>query len=250
MTHPARLFFPSAATLAVALLLSGPRAQAAGVAAPGPCAVAADRDPCAGGACTKSSKARNRFTPEGQRRLVATQDVRCQRRFVHRPAPRRSERRLRSAAGRASSVSAVSPHRVAGSRRRPPSAPLTPAAPAPPIPAVDCDGSVRDPDSRRRSRRRAPSPPPIRRRPGWRVEPRRRRPRRRPRPSSRSAVPAARRAAGSAHGARAAVAAPGRRPIRRSRRRWSNRRRPVLPPGIPTLLPLASSSRSTGRSGT
>jgi hypothetical protein len=60
-----RLFCRSAATIAVAIFLSASVAQAVEVAASGPCAVAPDREPCAGGACAKSSaKARNRFSPD------------------------------------------------------------------------------------------------------------------------------------------------------------------------------------------
>jgi hypothetical protein len=58
-------FLRSAIALGVALLFAAPVVQAAGVAASGPCATAPDRDPCAGGACTKtSSKTRKRFSPE------------------------------------------------------------------------------------------------------------------------------------------------------------------------------------------
>jgi hypothetical protein len=62
--RPIRFALRSTLALAIALLLSSWAARAESIAAGGPCAVAPEREPCAGGACSsESSKVRNRFDP-------------------------------------------------------------------------------------------------------------------------------------------------------------------------------------------
>jgi hypothetical protein len=140
VTDQGRLFVRSAAILTVALLLSAPAAQAAEVAAAGPCAVAPDREPCAGGACAKSSaRTRNRFSPE---------EVASNAAPGPRTAPLPNPNSFTGPGTCADPSAGCGPPRTervvasvttprppsSGSFGGPPSAPTTPSAPAPPVP--------------------------------------------------------------------------------------------------------------------
>ena len=140
MNDQGRLFLRSAATLVVALFLSAPSAQAGGVAAAGPCAVAPEREPCAGGACAKSSaRARNRFDPEevasegkpdGPSAPLPNPNSFTGPGTCADPSagcgPPRTERVVASV----TAPRPPSPESVPG----PPAAPITPNPPAPPVP--------------------------------------------------------------------------------------------------------------------
>lgn len=64
MSPVIRFAFRSIMALAIALLLSSSPARAESIAAGGPCAVAPEREPCSGGACSsEDSEVRNRFDP-------------------------------------------------------------------------------------------------------------------------------------------------------------------------------------------
>ena len=171
----------SAALFAVALLLLAPVARAQGIAVAGPCAVAPDRDPCAGGACAKCQPGRaiaSAPTMSRVQRSARPPGPRCptpMRSAVPAPAPIRAPaagpprtETVRRSAGLRRSPRAP----VAGgdrrTRRSPPPTPGRPqlrrvraaahgdeslrARPAPPLAA----GSPRDPSRRRVRRPRLP----------------------------------------------------------------------------------------------
>jgi len=143
MTRLIRLAFRSTLTLAIGLLLASAQARAESIAAGGPCAVAPEREPCAGGACSgETSEVRNRFDPSD----VGADDAGGQRSAAAPVAPGFSGPGScadpsagcgsPSTSPRLANSTPPSPSPSLSGISEPPAAPIVRTPPDPPIPAA------------------------------------------------------------------------------------------------------------------